>query len=323
MKHLVAIAVAAALPASAWGGELEASVGGFINAGGGVANPEGTDDQFGVFRDSEVHFNMRGVADNGLTFRSRVELEGFSSASDQIDENWVSVGGDFGTVLFGGADSALNEQGGVGVVYPSGDYFNYYDGTGKIVPGDPGSMVGKDDAVGVRYWFDLAGFELGASYQPNSAADGRADSNNFVFSADDQFAIGGNYVGDIGGVGFALGGGYLWNDTMELAHAGAQISASGVTVAGFYDREEYDFAAAGADLDRYGIGVAYATGPWTFGGGYTRTDRRDGRGDDDFAQVGGGYALAPGVTAYGAAQWGENENDVQGYGAFSWLNLRF
>ncbi|MFV0474813.1 MAG: porin [Pikeienuella sp.] len=314
------IGLAVMLPASAGAGEIETSLRGYFNVGGGVADPEGTDDQFGLFRDGEIHFRAIGVMDNGLTFTARAELEAFSSG-DQIDENWVAIGGAFGNLLFGGADSALNEHGGVGVVYPSGDYFNYYDGTGSVVPGDPGSMVGKDDAIGVRYWYEAGGFEVGASYQPDSGADGGADSNNFVFEADNQYAVGASYDQKFGDFGFAVGGGYLWNDDAEMGHVGLEFSFGGFTLAGFHDRETYDFGAP--DLHRYGIGAEYRTGPWSFGGGYTLTDRKDGRGDDDFIQIGGGYALAPGVTAYGAAQWGENERDIDGYGVFSWLNVNF
>lgn len=325
MRYLAAVAAIAALPAAAWSGELETGVGGFINAGGGVADPAGTHAQFGLFRDAEVHFRVKGVMDNGLTVRARVELEGFS-AFDQIDENWVSVSGAFGGILIGGADTALNEQGGVGVVYPSGPYFNYYDGTGRITPGDPGPMVGKNDSIGVRYWVNLAGIEVGASYQPSATADGPLDSNNFIFPTNDQYAVGANYSGDIGGVGFALGGGYLWSDDTELAHAGVELSHDGFTVAGFYDRDERDGvigAITAERLDRFGLGGMYESGPWSVGGGYTLTDRKNGRADSDFVHVGAGYDVIPGVTAYGAAQWGENEQDVDGYGVFSWVNLRF
>lgn len=317
------IGFAALVPAMAGAAEIETSVRGYFNAGFGVADPVGADDQFGLFRDGEIHFHALGMADNGLNFAARVELEAFSTG-DQIDENWVSVSGAFGNLLIGGNDTALAEHGNVGILYSAGSaYFNYYDGTGQVVPGDPGSLVGKDDAVGIRYWYDIAGFEIGVSYQPDSTADSGSDSNNFVYGGDDQFSVGGQYRGRFGEFRYAAGGGYLWNDNAEMAHAGVELAYAGFAVAGFYNREWYDFGAGGPDLHRYGVGVEYATGPWSVGGGYTRTDRHDGRGGDDFAQIGGGYALAPGVTAAGAVQWGENEDNIDGYGAFSWLNVRF
>ncbi|MEX2518692.1 MAG: porin [Paracoccaceae bacterium] len=327
MRKIAAVASFAFLGAGAANAAgVEAQVSGYMNAGVGLIDAEGATDSFGIFRDGELHFNMTALTDNGLTLRARVELEAFSSG-DQIDENWVSVGGKFGTLLFGGADTALNEHGGVGVVYPSGYYFNYYDGTAFDVPGDPRSMVGKDDAIGVRYWYSLAGFEAGVSYQPDANTDSALDSNNLVFENDDQTAVGAKYAGRSGDLRFALGGGYLWNGPTEMAHAGVELAYMGFTVAGFYDRENRANTPAGrllgGDLDRFGLGAQYETGPWSLGGGYTLTDRRGGRGDDDFAQVGAAYDLAPGVTAFGAMQWGHNERDVEGYGVFSGLNLRF
>ncbi len=328
--HPTAAAAAMLLPFAAQGAEpLKLSISGYMNAGIGVANQEGSDTDFGVMRDGEIHFKVLGASDNGLTFRAQVELEAWTT-SDQIDENWVSVSGAWGNLLIGGADTALNEMGGVGVVYPTGSYLNYYDGDTSNVPGDPGPFIGKDDAVSVRYWYEYSGFTIGASFQPNGDADGVYDTNALSTrngppstGGDDQWAVGASYETEFDAWGFAVGGGYLRSDTLEQAHAGAEVSLHGFTLAGFWDTQAV--TGGPTDYDRYGIGAMYATGPWSVGGGYVFTDIRNqpGAENEDFVHFGGGYDLAPGITTYAAVQWGRNQRDNEGFGAYTWINLRF
>jgi len=89
---------------------VTASVSGYMHAGVGYVDRRGSDADIGVMRDGEIHFNARGTSDNGLTFRGRVELEAFTSG-DQIDENWVEVGGAFGRVLEKAPPGELVENG--------------------------------------------------------------------------------------------------------------------------------------------------------------------------------------------------------------------
>ncbi|MFO7854527.1 MAG: porin [Paracoccaceae bacterium] len=323
LAALPAVLVAAAAPAAVSAAEpVTVSVGGYLHAGAGYANPVGEDEDLGVFRDGEIHFKAVGTSDIGLTFRAQVELEGFTSG-DQIDENWVSVSGAFGNVLIGGADTALNEQGGVGVVKPSGSWANYYDydGGGNL-PGEPGGFVGEDDSLGLRYWIEAFGFEVGASWQPRVGADGGADSNILVTSRpplDDQFAFGGNWSGEVSDVSIRVGGGYMFNDEEDFAHAGAELGYGGLTVAGFWNVED-EFGSF--EVNRYSGGAMYETGPWSFGGGAVWSDFDRG-GDEEFYHLGAGYDLAPGVTLFGAVQYGEDQAGRQGAGGYGWINLRF
>lgn len=329
-RPTVIICALALAPTQLVAAEWETRVGGYLNFGAGFADPLGGDDDFGVFREGELNVNGELAADNGLVFKARVEIEAFTTG-DQIDENYASVSGPFGTVLIGGADTALNEHGGVGVVYPSGAYLNYYDDLTSFLPGDPGGFIGEDDSLGVRYFFTVAGFEAGVSYQPSVGADGPPDplapfaprdTNDPVFEANDQYAVGARYDGAIGALAYAIGGGYLTNENADLYHLGAKVEFAGFALAGFYDRENPD-GASPADLERYGVGAVHATGPWTFGGGYVLTNGMNGTGDMNFVHVGGGYALAPGVIANAAVQYGEDDNDIDGAGAFTWLSLKF
>jgi predicted porin len=329
--------LAAALPAAVLPGvaalaaePLSVAVGGYANAGVGYASALADGgDGFGVFRDGEIHFAVERSSDNGLTFFGEVELEAFTD-DDRIDENCFGARGAFGAIFFGGCDTALNEVGGVGVVKPSGSYLNYYDDDGGVMPGYPGGFIGEDDAVGGHYVSPtIAGFTVGATYQPDPDTDGGDDANGLVVppdGADDanQFAIGASFVREFDGIGFAIGGGYLGNESLDQWHLGAEIGYAGFTVAGFYNTSDEDPAIGGEQEDTWAVGAMYETGPWSFGGGYARQDLDDAGVDErNFVHVGGGYDLAPGVTTYAAVQWGEDDPGEEGVGVFAWLNLRF
>lgn len=315
-------------PVGAIAAEWETRIVGEVNIGVAVADIDesaGVGDGVGVFRDGEFQIRAKLEADNGVTFGARVEVEAFTTG-DQIDENYGFVSGPFGTVIIGGADTAMNEHGGAGVVKPTGPYLNYYDDdAGETIPGNPGGILGEDDAIGIRYFYTFGGFEIGASYQPNGDADSGDDTNNPSFATndpgepDDQFAFGATYSGDFDDFSFEVGGGFLTNDEEDQYHVGMKVGFAGFDVAGFFN---VDDNGGDPNEELYGVGAMYATGPWTMGGGYVHTNFTDGGQDENFVHVGAGYKLAPGVALYGAVQYGE-EGDVDGYGAFTWLTLRF
>ncbi|MEM8755261.1 MAG: porin, partial [Pseudomonadota bacterium] len=268
------LCLAPLVPSAAAAAEWETRVVGEINIGVGVADIDesvGIGEGVGVFRDGEVQVRAELQADNGITFGARVELEAFTD-DDQIDENFGFVSGPFGTIIVGGADTALNEHGGIGVVKPTGPYLNYYDDdAGETIPGNPGGFIGEDDAIGVRYFINFSGFEIGASYQPDGDADGDEDTNSPQFSegdVEDQFAVGASYTGEFGDFGFAVGGGYLTNDEEDQYHVGLEVGFAGFTAAGFFNVDDNGGAP---NEELYGVGAMYATGPYTIGGGYVHT----------------------------------------------------
>ena len=117
MKRILLAGVAAAALAAGSGAARAAepvtlSVSGYGHFGVGFKSVdqavpgEPNRDGFGVMRDGEIHFNVRGTSDNGLTFSGSVELEAFSAGGDQIDRNWFAVSGAFGEVKIGADKSA-------------------------------------------------------------------------------------------------------------------------------------------------------------------------------------------------------------------------
>ena len=95
--------VAAGLASSASAAEWSTRVTGYYFLGLGVLRQLGNQDGVAVLRDGEAHVRAKLVkADNGITFQARIELEAFTSG-DQIDENYGTMSGSFGTILIGSA----------------------------------------------------------------------------------------------------------------------------------------------------------------------------------------------------------------------------
>ena len=78
---------------------IQVSVGGYMgefvsytsqdDRGGAAFNQKLT--QFDQWSDKEIHFNGRTTLDNGLTVGFRIELEGNTDATDQIDESYMFI----------------------------------------------------------------------------------------------------------------------------------------------------------------------------------------------------------------------------------------
>ncbi|MEO1611275.1 MAG: porin [Pseudomonadota bacterium] len=316
--------VAAGLTTSANAAEWETGVSGYYFLGLALSDGAGQDG-LGILRDGEVHVNGRLTADNGLTFRARVELESFTSG-DQIDENWGSIGGSFGTVMIGGNDDAVYNNH-VGVIYAPGARVGYYDEFNTVTQGAAYNRAGVgSDQLGIHYTTpDFMGFKAYGSYHPNAtASDGTGDTNVPVFNGVDLYAVGASYNGDFGDFGFAISGGYTdIESTADLITIGANASFGGFTIAGTYQRENAD--GPGGKGDEFAIGLQYSTGPWTIAGGYATADSNQTFGaEEDQATAWVTYAAAPGVLftlgieyADAAGQAGED------FGGLGYVTLRF
>lgn len=318
-----AIALCAFAAAPAFAAEpLKASVGGYMAAGFGYLKEAGStkDGSFGVMRDGEIHFKVKGAADNGLTFSAQVELEAFTT-TDQIDENFVKVGGKFGEVMIGGNDSA-KEHLTVGVLYAPLTKVGYYDD--DVMQGLSGGIDGASDSVGIHYFSpNFSGLRLAASWQPNATADGASDTNALSTGGDDVYAIAASYAREFDGLDLALSAAYEKTDRStndDTYGFGAQLGWQGLRLAAYVEQnydESWDYTG----------GVGYKTGPWTIAGGYARTETA---GQDDVDTVSGWvtYALAPGVSATAAAAYatggavpaGTNDDGVV---AMTYLSLNF
>lgn len=328
--------VAAGLAGNAYAADpMTASVSGYMHAGIGYADVDGAgSSDIGIMRDGEIHFNARGSSDNGLTFRVRVELEAFTLAGDQIDENWVEIGGSFGRVRFGGDDHASYNLA-TGTLFSSGAKIGWYDDFGEANPG--GTYLSNNrfsDTLGIQYYTpNISGFQAGVSYHPGGGIDGAADSGNlrrsFHGAPNDVLSFGLNYGGEFGGVGVRVSGGYDYVNSGLPAGAdddgfsfGARIDYMGFTLGGHY--------AEGVGLrstdGEWVINAAYATGPWTIALGYAAGyDVNATNSGNDVQKFGGavGYALAPGVTTSIGIESVDGDTLGSGTAGMAWISLNF
>ncbi|MEM8751579.1 MAG: porin [Pseudomonadota bacterium] len=334
MKKLLfatsAIVAAAGMTSAANAAEWETGVSGYYYLGLALSD-NGTQDGLGVLRDGEIHFNGRLTADNGITFRARVELESNTSV-DQIDENWGSVSGSFGTILIGSNDDAVYNNH-VGVIYAPGARVGYYDEFNIVTQAAPYNRPGVGiDAIGIHYTTpEFFGFKAYGSYHPDAlGSDGLGDSNVPVFNGVDLYAVGASYTGDFGDFGFGVSGGYTdIESTAELITIGANVSFAGFTLAGTYQHENVD----GADnADEFAVGLQYATGPWTVAGGYAHaSDDQFFGGEEDQITGWVTYAAAPGVLFTVGLEYADQPSgDAPGmdaggsdFGGLAFMTLRF
>ena len=316
--------VAAGFASAATSAEWETGVSGYYYLGLGLSDSD-TQDGLGVLRDGEIHVNGRLTADNGLTFRARVEIEAHTQAGDQMDENWGSVSGSFGTVMIGGNDDAVYNNH-VGVIYAPGARVGYYDEFATVTAGGAYNRAGNgSDQIGVHYTTpNFMGFQAYGSYHPSAtASDGASDGNGIFFEGTDMYAVGASYNGDFGDFGFAVSGGYTdIEGTVELITVGANASFGGFTLAGTYQNENPD--AAGPSGDEFSIGMQYATGPWTVGGGYGYADSNQVQGAEE-DQITGWvtYAAAPGVLFTLGLEYAEDAAGNEDFGGLGYMTLRF
>jgi outer membrane protein OmpU len=324
------IAVASAAQAAE---PLTVSVGGYMYAGIGVADQLGGEADFGVMRDGEIHFKVSGASDNGLTFAARVELEAWSQAGDQIDENWVTVGGDWGTVKIGSDDHASYNLA-TGVIYFMGAHIGAYDAFGEAGSGT--SVITNNrfsDQVSVSYRTpNIAGFLAEVQYIPSAGSDGLGDSNSLITASNapgtsDIISAGLNYRLELDTFAFQVSGGYDWVDDFggqgsESAFmAGAQVEFFGFLVGGHWQQ-----ALGTGDTDEYLGNVGYTTGPWNFGLQYMYAEVDGASGDANTFAGWASYDLAPGVSVGIGAEYSDDSGVIannEGYAVMGIMGLSF
>ncbi len=269
--------------------------------------------------DAELHFNVSGTADNGLTYALKIEQD--IDASMATDEIRLRFSGAFGIIDLGSEDGAsdLMTYGGENLLTGQGGW----DGGPGSVLENLGLSTGPDlvgdtsDANKITYYTPrFAGVQVGASYTPDSGSDNSDTiSNGDASQAANVFEAGINYTGDFSGVGVKLGLVGLTgdpdndsNNTIEDYQSwavGDTVSYMGFSLgAGYGDSgDSGQTKGSGADSGSFwDVAVGYANGPLKIGVGYlaAEADNTTGTGDSDvdFYTVGANYAVAPGLDVY-------------------------
>jgi predicted porin len=269
--------------------------------------------QFDEWSDKEIHFNGRTTLDNGLTIGFRLELEGNTDASDQIDETFMFIEGRFGRMELG---SLNNVQYRMGYNAPEaqtrpwsneGNIFNVlanpsgspaFDST----LGTTRSRFFDNDSEKINYYTPrFEGFQFGVSYIPNSAQDRNGGPDPISNAYSRGWAAAANFVRTFGAFDIAASLGYMrWQgpqlttttsaDDPSQYNAGLQLGYAGFKVGGSYGKikdgrtgasgTNAAASTAGTGLNRQ-EGKAWDAGVmYTFGPAAVSLNYIDGRNDD-------------------------------------------
>ena len=308
-----ALACAGALavgPASA-ADMLSIGVGGYMEQWVGMVDRTDGDIDGGinVQSDSEIHFRGSLEADNGMKFTVHVELEanneddkgeGGGGDNTEIDESFVRVSGDFGTIEIGQRDpiharTHYAAAFGAGVGLNAGDTQKwipgaYFETAGWTIPGDDLGIIYITPRVN--------GIQVGLSYHPDSTnenASTRAPENN------DNAAVAGgiNYNVAVADMSVKVSLGHVAvsqpdNDDKTYTNAGLSVGmgAFGLGVS-YADRDDNDAAMKNVH-ETVAVGISYTDGPMTLSADYMNRDAENGD-ERTGTMVSMGYKLAPGV----------------------------
>lgn len=295
-----------------------------------------------------IDIKAEGTLDNGLVAGVMAKLmlnndfQNVSGSTATFRQLFAYLEGGFGKFEIGGTDGAAYKMHYTSPWFVPGngvDSPNIYNGVSRAFGATGISEVRTStfslmatDANKVSYFTPrLAGFQLGASFTPDTTVNGPFANGTFTgfkytsFSGNNignVFEIAANYAGTLGGVDVGVDGFYVSgsvNDNNPFTNSsngadpeeygfGANLGYSGFTLGGaWYQSNDLDYKY-GVSIARkdYGAqvwtaGLKYATGPWQVGIAYLSAEDdsataagRDGRKSTTW-QVGGGYSLGSGV----------------------------
>ena len=315
---LVGVAFAAA-PAMA---QVDVTVGGHTKNYLGWADNSGDTHDFDMLRESELHFNAEGTADNGLTYGFHAELEADGGDdADTVEESYLYLASSLGRVNLGSEDGAAYL---LQVAAPSADsnvdglrqYINPFDFTGDFTSAD--GLDYDNDLTGysekITYLSpNWSGLQFGLSYTPEieditdedsdadiNSASGLAGFSEDVIGAAYEGAV--RYEGTFNNVGYALGGGYTQGDSSDTNewNIGADFDIGAFGLGAAYTELEVD--EGDVDVDTLVLGADYTTGPFQFGASYMNKDADDELEADRYA-TGVVYTVTQGLTLRGSLQY--------------------
>ncbi len=321
---LVGVAFAAA-PAMA---QVDVTVGGHTKNYIGWADNSGDARDFDMLRESEIHFNAEGTADNGLTYGFHVEAEADGDDSFEVEESYLYLASSLGRVNIGAEDGAAYL---LQVAAPSADanidglrqYINPFTDIASIDYAN--DVTGTSDKV-TYLSPNWNGLQFGLSYTPSidEVADlesittiaeavevagpavlGNSALNGFSPDDDNDFYEGAvRYEGTFNNIGFAVGGGYGQGqdaDDFQQWNVGADFDIGAFGVGAAYTKAESEILDAEQDV--IVVGADYTTGPFQFGASYLNLDGQDDSADADRYAGGVVYTVTQGLSLRGSVQY--------------------
>ena len=335
--------VMAAGPASAQS-KFDITLGGDAYFEGGYVDQ----DRDSGLRNTEFRNRLRllvtpkAKADTGLEYGARIRLlaeNGTNNARTVTnDRAFMFVNGSFGTLHLGVENGPSDDS---GVIAPSdwgtggvdGSFPSWLGNSAANAPvtiGNIRALISGNSATRATYWTpEIAGFKLGASYQPSSDSS-NTDINrsklalasaNRTGAYRDVYEVGGTYTNSFGGVAvngslFYLGGEAKNStttpaqqfDKLSSTHAGLTLAYAGFKIGGSYAWSgDSGYAKSSATIvsrekqDVWTAGAQYTFGATTLGVGYLNAkDAGDltvrGRSKFELITVGAKYVVAPGFS---------------------------
>lgn len=351
------LAVAAAVSTLMVGGahaaeDFKVGLSGFLNAGflvQDIQDQRVARDMTAVQTDNIINVGGETVLDNGLKV-SAVAGFSLSQGANQMDlyqeDLYASVGGSFGDVSLGRRRNAASL---LHTFIPSvglGTYAVDDARTNSFIGGINGmttaTSLGEGEYANRIMYFTprIEGLQLAASFTPETDSTQNLSSDGFSRYAggnavQNEYSLGANYTKDFNGLVYTGSVGYTaGNDKrgatltgtrrdLEAYHGGASLSKNGITAGaawGYYEdpsRVDMNMNNVRGNEQRYGGGLKYETGPYTFGGSMLR---REATSRSGFAlsngqnvgvahlyEVGAKYALGPGVSTGAAVYYNDNQ----------------
>lgn len=267
------------------------------NVRDGTGNPNSNASSPGFSTDSEVHFNVRGEADNGIRYGTSIEFEADGDSVLNTDEAWMFLEGGFGTVRFGDDDGAADNMKITGA--------NIAAGTGGIDGDVIGIGIGPSnsgDATKIRYDGAFGPIQVGISYTPQNKVgnnNGNTNDNSYKDLVEAGVVFAPDFASDfdleasvVGGIGDDDGGG----QDFETIMAGIQFGIGGFSIAGGVGTEKF---GTDGERDWANIGVAASFGNVNTSITAGKNDNKDGPEDDQDIVVSADMPIVPGVTLAG------------------------
>jgi hypothetical protein len=332
------VAVLAFSPAMAGsvgsGDNLEVSLAGEVRF---QINHRDQDDSAGFGRgfqfvtdEGELVIEARKTADNGILYGVEIVLNVNTDDTTNGDKVFAFIDSDdFGRFQLGDNDNAADSLfvDAADVVAARGgfdgevsDVFNF-GGTWLGVGTD---NVGKATKI-VYFTPNIAGFTLGASFTPDTGAQGASfgeTDNNGSFEK--VIDIAGNYVGEFGDVEIVVAAFAEFGDSEDPSVEGPETLGIGGTIGygGFSFGAGYtDFGEAGTNQmtdpghdagSWWDVAVGYRSGPWGVSVGYYEATIENGAGFPDTKNTvltfDADYEVAPGWTTAASLSFNEAEN---------------
>jgi len=338
--------VLASAPAQA---QMELTIGGHSkNYIGYVDQDNSGNDNFGMARETELHFNGEATLDNGLTFGFQVETEvDGGDDANTIEESYVYLSGTWGRVNLGSENGAAYL---LQVAAPSADsnidgirqYISPIATTGVNPVSNNGTNVaGTTDVDGLDYDNDLTGtaekitylspnfggFQVGASYTHAADEANPSDTpitDGLTVDGNEGYEVSARYEGVMDGFGYALGAGYTTveatGDDAEEWNVGLDVDAGPFGVGVVYTEAEQGTT----ESDTTVVGVDYTTGPFKFGASYLTLDTDTATGiEADRYTAGVIYTAGAGLSFRGSVSQLDVEDNADTTSVLGGVQINF